>query len=137
MSTQSFDQPISIDLLKASGATTLAVASTTTAYGYTFALPINPDSKFALEYNFSSDTTLDVNIWLEQSNEKVVTEGVADDNYVIPIGTSVVKDAANTETVQIIAFSPLTTKFARFKFVGDGSNSATTLLTKCVVTIAK
>jgi len=137
MSAQSFDQPVSIDLLKAAGVSSLAVASTTTAYTYTFRLPINPDAKFSLEYKFTSAGAVDVNIWLEQSNEEVATEGSADTNYVIPLGTSVIKDAEATETVQIIAFTPVVSKFARIKIVGDGSNAATTVIDKCVVTIAK
>lgn len=131
------DTPYLVDLLVSKGVTELVVASTGTVYSNSFLLPQEAESKFALEYQFDSPGAVDVKIQLEQGNSLPATEGAADDNFVVPSGLSDIVTQETGEKLNLIAFSPVPTRYARIKFTGAGSNNALTKLTRLRVGIAR
>lgn len=109
----------------------IAVASTGTAYSDSFVLPRGVS--FGFEFQFDSAAAVDVKIELEQSNVRPATEGAADANYVVPTGASAISSGVTVETTVLIPFAPMVTRYARFKFTGQGSNAASTKVTKARV----
>lgn len=131
------DQPRTVNLLKAAGVESIEVASTDTARTYSFPLPFSADSKFCLELQFASGGAVDVKIEREQGNSEPATEGSADDNLVIPDGASAVSSGITDENVHMVAFSPNVTKYCRFLLTGQGTNAATTVISRAIVTISE
>ena len=131
----SYDQPFKNDLLQG---TDLAVASVAVVYSRVFKMPIEADSMFSLEWqNTSVAGTVDLKIELEQGNVEPATSGAASTDYVVPTGISAIVSNSTAETVQMIAFAPVVSKFGRFKITGQGSNNADTVITRLNVMIAK
>lgn len=131
----SYDQPFKNDLLQG---TDLAVASTAVVYSTVFKMPMEAVAKFSLEWlNTSTAGTVDLKIEIEQGNVEPATAGAASTDYVIPTGISAIVANSTAETVQMIAFAPVVSKFARFKITGQGSNNADTVISRLIVMIAK
>lgn len=86
---------------------------------------------FGIEVKFSSDTDVNVQVNLEQSNYKEVTAGSADSNFVVAIDPL---DTITDENVHLLPVAPVVAVYARLKLVGLytglASNSATTVLTR-------
>lgn len=109
--------------------TTIAVASTGTAYSRHFLMP--KGVSFAWEFLFSSDAAVDVKIELEQSDVEpaVPATPASDGNYVVPDGKTL-STQVNDEVYHRIAYSPVVSGYGRLKLTGQGSNAASTILTK-------
>ena len=86
---------------------------------------------FGIEIKFSSDTDVNVQVDLEQSNYKEAAAGAADSNFVTAIDTIA---TITDENVHLLPVAPVVAVYARLKFTGlySGlqSNSATTVLTR-------
>jgi hypothetical protein len=86
---------------------------------------------FGVEVQFSSDTDVNVQVDLEQSNYREVVGGASDVNFVTAI------DALGTitdENTHLLPVAPVVAVYARLKltglYTGLQSNSATTVLTR-------
>ena len=117
---------ITMDLIALETGSELAVPSTTTVYSQSFQWPNG--TSFAIEYLFSSDASVDVTLEIESGSVVPTTEGAADTtNY--GVGNTIESNIAN-EFVHRKAPSPTVSGFCRFKLTGNGSNAASTKLTK-------
>ena len=104
----------------------LAVASTGVAYSKSFLVP-NFDSA-AIEFQFDSAAAVDVKVEIESGAVVPTTEGSADvANY--GVGNTI-SSGITTENTNWAAPAPTVSKYCRFKFTGQGSNAASTKLTK-------
>jgi hypothetical protein len=86
---------------------------------------------FGVEVQFSSDTDVNVQVDLEQSNYREAVGGTADTNFVTaidPLGT------ITDENTHLLPVAPVVAVYARLKltglYTGLQSNSATTVLTR-------
>lgn len=111
--------------------TPIAVATTSVAYSESFVCL--PNVTYAFEYQFASAGAVDAKIEIEQGNTPPAIEGAVSTNMVVP------EDAADFD-VSIVdklnhvkAYTPAATKFLRAKITGQGSNAATTTVTKLLV----
>lgn len=120
-----------IDLLALGGVSSLAVATTGVAYGQSFPLPKN--SSFSFELGFTSSGNVDVKVELEMGNERPTTEGSSDSAWVIPTGASALSSGITDEATHIIPYAPSVARFARLKLTGQGTNDASTVLSKAKV----
>ena len=123
------------DILAINAGTSITVNATAVAYSHAFELP--RDASFGWEFLFSSGAAVDVQIDLEVSNNKPVTEGAADDNYKVPDGASAITSQINDEVVHFLAFAPTVAKYGRLKLTGQGSNAADTALDRARMVISK
>lgn len=86
---------------------------------------------FGVEVKFSSETDVNVQVDLEQSNYKEATGGVADTNFVVAVDTL---GTITDENVHLLPVAPVVAVYARLKltglYTGLASNSATTVLTR-------
>lgn len=103
----------------------IAVASTNTIYSNS--MNLKQGYAFALMYKATSDGTVNVQMDIEQSDSKPITEGVTDTDWVTPENVATF-DTITDENWHIKAFSPLATSYARAKFTGLGSNDASTTM---------
>ena len=107
----------------------IAVADNGVVYSNSFVL--RRQNFFGVEVQFSSDTDVNVQIDLEQSNFKPATEGSADGNFVVAIDSLA---TVTDENVHLLPVAPVVAVYARLKFTGlySGltSNSATTVCTR-------
>lgn len=104
----------------------LTVANTDVVYSDSFVLIRK--NFFGLEVQFSSDTDVNVQVDLEQSNVKETTPNVADSNFVVAIDEI---DTITDENVHLLAVAPVVAIYARLKLTGLSTgigNSATTKL---------
>lgn len=114
------------DLLSAGGVTEIAVASTGTAYSRSFPLPKN--RSFGCEILFDSAGAVDVKVELEEGNSLPDTEGSADtDEWAV---AATVSAGITNETPNFLAVAPVVALYGRFKFTGQGSNAASTKVTR-------
>lgn len=120
------------DLLALAGVTELAVASTGTAYGYSFPLP--RDAFFAFELQMSSGGTIDVKVELEVGNARPATEGSSDSNFVV---ADTISSGIVATTLQFLASDPPVAQYGRLKFTGQGSNAASTKVTRARLCVSK
>ena len=86
---------------------------------------------FGVEVKFSSDTDVNVQVDLEQSNYREATGGAADSNFVTAIDPlGIITD----ENTHLLPVAPVVAVYARLKltglYTGLQSNSATTVLTR-------
>ncbi len=114
-----------IDLLnQVQGAVSLAVASTNTVYGKSFALKKN--KSYGLVIRFTG-TTIDVKVELEEGNNELTDaqEGSAHTNWAVgtTLSAGIVSSAAKT-----LAVSPVVAKYGRLKLTGQGANHADVLM---------
>jgi len=103
----------------------LAVADVDVKYSDSFVLIRK--NFFGVEIQFSSDTDVNVQVDLEQSNYKEATPNAADSNFVVAI------DALGTitdENVHLLPVAPVVAIYARLRFTGLAGNAATTVLTR-------
>ena len=86
---------------------------------------------FGVEVQFSSDTDVNVQVDLEQSNYKEAVGGSADSNFVV--ATDAIATITD-ENVHLLPVAPVVAVYARLKltglYSGLASNSATTILTR-------
>ncbi len=84
---------------------------------------------FGVEVKFSSDTDVNVQVDLEQSNYKEAAAGAADSNFVVGIDSL---GTITDENVHLLPIAPIVAVYARLKltglYTGSASNSATTVL---------
>jgi hypothetical protein len=121
-----------VDFLKLAGVTEIAVGATATAY--TLPYPTQKDASYAFEYQLSSGGTITVAASLEQGNVDTVT-AAANTAYVVPEDAAAFDAVINDALNHIKAYAPAATAFVRMKFVGSGSNAATTKVIKAKMTI--
>ena len=120
------------DLLRADGAhVDLAVAGVTTVYSQSFICP--KDVTFGFEYQFTSDGTVECDIFVEQGTDSPVTESAASTNMVVPDGASALAADVGDEVIHVAAYTPVVSNFLRIKVVGKGANHATTVLSKFLI----
>jgi hypothetical protein len=86
---------------------------------------------FGVEVQFSSDTDVNVQVDLEQSNYKPSVQGSYSPDFVTAIDTLA---TITNENVHLLPIAPVVAVYARFKLTGLetglASNSATTVLTR-------
>lgn len=84
---------------------------------------------FGVEVKFTSDTDVNVQVDLEQSNYKPAVEGSYSSNFVTAIDTLA---TITDENVHLLPVAPVVAVYARLKltglYTGLASNSATTVL---------
>ena len=107
----------------------LAVADDDTVYTPSWVL--TRKNFFGIEVQFSSDTDVNVQVDLEQSNYREATSGSADSNFTTAIDTI---ETITDENVHLLAVAPVVSVYARLKltglYSGTASNSSTTVLTR-------
>ena len=124
-----------INLLTLAGASSIAVASTGVAYSHAFQPPKN--GALSLELQFASDAAVDVKVDIEHGGSKPGTEAASDTNFVVGDSVDPIAAGIVDELVHFIAASPIVTPWMRFKFTGQGSNAASTTVTRAIVRIAR
>lgn len=124
-----------VDFLKLEGVTTKAVASTGVAY--TLSFYTEKGVSYAFEYMFDSGGAVDVKVDLEQGNELLTSaqELLASANYVVPEDAATFDAQVNDKLVHIKAYAPAATGYLRLRFTGQGSNAATTRVTRARMTM--
>ena len=117
-----------VDILALGGVTEIAVGGTDVAYSKAFEL--KNEKYFGSKLQFTSSGDVNVKVELEQSFDAPATEGVADDNFVIPDNKadSPVAEAITDELVHISNYQPNPTPYARYKFTGLLGNDASTVV---------
>lgn len=123
---------IDILALAGAGAVNIAVANTDVAYSQSFILPKNVS--FGLDYQFTSAGAVDVKVELEQGNERPGTEGSADSDWGV---TDTISAGITDEVTHIVQVVPTVTRFGRLKLTGQGSNAASTVLSKAKLGISE
>jgi hypothetical protein len=120
-----YSAPIANGLITSS----LAVPNNTTVYTGSWVLVRK--NFFGVEVQFSSDTDVNVQVDLEQSNYKPSVQASYSANFVTPIDTVA---TITDENVHLLPVAPVVAVYARLKLTGlySGltSNSATTVLTR-------
>lgn len=101
----------------------LAVADQDTVYTSSWVLVRK--NFFGVEVQFSSDTDVDVTVYLEQSNYKEAAAGAADTNFVVAIDPLA---TITDENVHLLPVAPVVAVYARLKLTGGAANAATTKL---------
>jgi len=126
-----------VDFLKLEGVTSKVVNATGTVYLYTY--PTEKGVSYAFEYQFSSGGAVDVKLELEQGNEQLTAaqEGASSANYVVPEDAATFDAQVNDKNVHIKAYAPAATGYVRLKLTGQGSNAATTAITRARMTMIK
>jgi len=122
-----------IDLLALAGVTEIAVASTGVAYTKHFVLPRNVS--FGSLIKLSSGGAMDVKVELEQGNT-TPTDQLPDASGLWGVGQTV-SAGLTSAGPHIIVISPIVSRFARLKFTGQGSNAASTKVTKAQIAVSK
>jgi len=123
-----------VDFLKLMSVTEIAVGGTATAY--TLPYPTQQGASYAFEYQTSSGGTVTLAVSLEQGNVDTVT-AVANAAYVVPEDAAAFDAVLNDTNNHIKAYAPAATAFVRLKFVGSGSNAATTKIIKAKMTMIR
>ena len=113
----------------------LAVASTGVAY--TFSYPTEKGASYSFEFQFDSGGVIDVKVDLEQGNTKPATEGSASTDFVVPNDSAEFDNSCSDKLVHIKAYAPAATSHLRLRFTGQGSNAATTVITRARMAIIK
>ena len=80
---------------------------------------------FGVEVKFTSDTDVNVQVDLEQSNYKEAATGTADSNFVVAIDSL---GTITDENVHLLPVAPVVAVYARLKLTGLTGNAATTIL---------
>jgi hypothetical protein len=122
-----------VDFLALEGVTTKAVASTGVVYLYSY--PTEKGASYAFEYKLASSGAIDVKVELEQANVKPATEGSADGDYVVPEDAAVFDANVVNANNHIKAYAPAATGFVRLKLTGQGSNAASTVISRARMSI--
>lgn len=104
------------------------VGGTDVAYTPTYICKKNVS--YAFEYKIESGGTIDCKIEIEQGNTPPATESAADGNMVVPEDAADFDTSITTDAVRVKAYAPAATRFLRAKITGQGSNAATTKLTR-------
>lgn len=123
-----------LDLLNlVQGASTLAVASTNTVYGKSFALKANKSYGIMLAF---TGTTIDVKVELEEGNDELTAaeEGSAKSTWAV--GTTI-SSGITSSAARCLAVSPVVARYARLKLTGQGSNSANVVLAQATLGISE
>jgi hypothetical protein len=105
------------------------VSSNSTIYTDSFVL--TRKNFFGVEVQFTSDTDVNVQVDLEQSNFKELVQGSYSANFVTAIDTL---DTITDENVHLLPVAPVVAIYARLKitglYSGLASNSITTVLSR-------
>lgn len=126
-----------VDFLKLEGVTSKTVNGTGTVY--LFSYPTQKGVSYAFEYQFSSGGAVDVKLELEQGNELLTAaqEGSSNANYVVPEDAATFDAQVNDKLVHVKAYAPAATGYVRLKLTGQGSNAATTAITRARMTLVQ
>jgi hypothetical protein len=135
MTAEAVKQQQYVDVLVAGAVTELAVASTDVAYTQSVSLPRN--CSFSLELLFESAGSVDVKVEVQHGNSAPGTEGATDPDFVTGDGLSAISSGITDENVHFLAFAPYVSQYHRLKLTGQGSNAATTKLTRCRINYSK
>ena len=126
-----------VDFLKLEGVASKTVAGTGVVYTYLY--PVEMGASYSFEYMFSSGGAVDVKIDLEQGNVLLTAaqEGLVSANYVVPEDAATFDAQVNDKLVHIKAYAPAATGYVRLKLTGQGSNAATTTITRARMTLVQ
>lgn len=124
------------DWLKIQGGDSVPINVAGLAVARSFSLPMVQDVSFGWLFQFASPGAIDVQIDLEQSNDRPATEKAADANYVIPEGVNPIITISDS-LVHIIAFNPVVTKYTRLLLTGLGTNDPGTQLVRAEMTYVR
>jgi hypothetical protein len=89
---------------------------------YSSSFELHNSELFGFQYQYESAGTVNVAMYLEQSNDNI--------NFVLPDGKTDPIATAATTTLHIIALSPVVTTHARIKMVAAEDNAAGTAVLK-------
>lgn len=125
-----------IDLLKAAGVSSIAVASLGSNWSNTFKL--EKRRSFCLEIQLAVDSGApDIKIEQELGVTAPATEGTTDTEFTVPFaiggGTNLdalVDSHCNTQLIRRYPFAPVVGPLQRLKFTGVSSNAASTRITR-------
>lgn len=121
-----------IDILALKSLASIAVASTGVAYSPYFALPDNLGA-LGLVIGFTSSGAIDVKVDLEQGNT-VPTDSASDATWMVGDVLSTGLTAAGPHALVV---EPVATRYGRLKFTGQGSNAATTVVSRAEIGVSK
>jgi hypothetical protein len=126
-----------VDFLKLQGVASVAVASTGSAW--LFSYPTQKGVSYAFEYQMGSGGAVDVKVELEQGNELLTSaqEALTSANYVVPEDAAAFDAGVTDKNVHIKAYAPAATGYLRLKVTGQGSNAATTVITRARMTLVQ
>ena len=126
-----------VDFLALEGVATKAVAGTAVVYSRSY--PVEMGASYSFEYAFGSDGAVDAKIELEQGNVELTAaeEGLANANYVIPEDAAAFDISITDEVNHVKAYAPAATGYIRLKVTGQGSNAATTVLSRARMIIVR
>ena len=103
------------------------VSNNSTVYTNSFVL--TRKNFFGIEVKFSSDTDVNVQVDLEQSNSRETVQGSYSSNFVTAVDTLA---TITDENVHLLPVAPVVAVYSRLKFTGlytgTQSNSATTVI---------
>lgn len=110
------------------GTTTIAVASTGTAYSKSFPLP--KGVSFGWEVKLGGTGTKAVTVELEQGNSRPATEGASDSSWSVPdLNAGNPMFTLADTNLHSNPYAPTPMAFGRLKFTGTGANDASTTVT--------
>jgi len=118
------------NIIGINGATSIAVATTSTVYSQSFEMP--KDSIFGWEFKCASSGSVNVKFELEQSNFLPATEGSSDSNYVVPDSATAIATITDS-TTHIVAFAPRVSQYGRLKITGISGNHASTTVSRALM----
>lgn len=129
----------SVDLLKAAGVSSLAVASTGFALSQSWLL--KPNRSFAIEIQAAvSSGTPDIKVELQSGGSAPDTEGSVDTDFTVPraLGGGVNQDciidsSINTVLVRFYPLPPVVSPYQRLLFTGQNSNPASATITRLII----
>ncbi len=109
----------------------LNTAIVTNSVVYTDSFVLTRKNFFGVEVQFSSDTDVNVQVDLEQSNYKESVQGSYSSNFVVAIDSLA---TITDENVHLLPVAPVVAVYARLKltglYTGLASNSTTTVCTR-------
>ena len=131
MGKPEFGAPHPQDLLGFGASTETISCSGTAGSVYSRSFVLEKHSNFGLEVQFSSDTTVDVVVELEQSNSRPATEQAADSNFVT-VSETISSDLyeITDENVHFLPVAPAVSVYGRIKFTMQTGNGVTTKCTR-------
>jgi hypothetical protein len=126
-----------VDFLALAGVASKTVASTGVVYLQSY--PVEMGASYSFEYQFASGGAVDVKLDLEQGNELLAAaaEGAANANYVVPEDAAAFDAQVADKLVHIKAYAPAATGYVRLKLTGQGSNAASTAISRARMVIVR
>lgn len=126
-----------VDIIALGGATSIAIASTATAFSQSF--PLERNCTYSWFIQFASPGTIAVTVELEQGFKRPTTEKAVDAvNFCIPdnkLTTNRLYASVTDALLHNVAYAPNATPVGRLKFTGTGANDAATTCTLALMCV--